>query len=192
MPETPGERDRAPLFTKLDEKTAFKGAVIRVGVATYAGPDGDTFERDIVHHGGAVVVVPLDGDGNVILVHQYRTAIGREILEVPAGKRDVDGEAPDRTARRELAEEVGRKAARLDPLAEFYNSPGFADEYTYLYLARDLTEVPLDRQGHEEQVMEVVTVPLGEALGLIDRGEIIDAKTIIGLTLTERLLARGL
>lgn len=192
MPEIPGEKDRAALFTKLGEKTVFKGVVIRVGVATYAGPDGDTFERDIVHHAGAVVVVPLDGDGNVILVRQYRTAIGREILEVPAGKRDVDGEAPDRTAHRELAEEVGRQAARLDPLAEFYNSPGFADEYTYMYLARDLTEVPLDRQGHEEQVMEVVTVPLGEALGLIDQGEIIDAKTIIGLTLTERLLARGL
>src|SRR5947209_7381495 len=113
--------------------------MISVAVATFAGPDGETFERDVVHHPGAVIVVPvLEGGESVLLVRQFRTAIGIELLEVPAGKRDVPGEAPEVTARRELQEEVGMRAGRLEQLCAFYNTPGFCDEYAYLYMALDL------------------------------------------------------
>lgn len=176
-------------FTKLSETVGYEGTVIRAGVATFAAPDGRTFRRDFVRHPGAVVIVPVDADRNVVLVRQYRLAIGRQILEVPAGKRDVDGESPEETAHRELAEEIGRRAGSLERLAEFYNSPGFADEYTYLFLARDLTVVPEDHQGEEEQHMEVVTVGLDRALAMIGTGDIVDAKTIIGLVLADRRLS---
>jgi ADP-ribose pyrophosphatase len=178
-----------PAFRKRAETELLVGSLIRVGRGTFEGPQGDTFERDIVHHPGAVVVVPLTADERVLLVRQYRAAIDAELLEIPAGKRDVDGEPPEVTAGRELAEEIGRRAGQLDLLARFYNSPGFSDEFTWLYLAQDLTEVPYDRQGAEEQEMTVEEVLLADVPGLIASGEIMDAKTIIGLTLA--LLGRG-
>lgn len=162
-------------------------AVDRVDVRA---PDGEVLERHVVRHPGAVVVVPVDDDGSVLMVRQYRAAVGRELLEIPAGKRDVADEPPERTAARELAEEVGRSAGRLDLLAEFHNSPGFCDEHSYVFLGRDLTEVPLARDGIEEDHLEVVSVPLDDVPGLIASGALTDAKSIIGLLLTLRLLGR--
>ena len=182
----------SPPFRKLGERTRFEGSLFQVSSVEFEGPDGDRFERDVVHHPGAVVVVPLTGEGKVMMVRQFRAAIGDDLLEVPAGKRDVDGEAAEATAARELAEEVGRRAGRLELLARFYNSPGFTDEFTYLYLARDLEEVPLDRQGHEEQHMTVEEVPLEDIPRLIEAGAIVDAKTIIGTALArQRVSASG-
>ncbi len=112
-----------------------------------------------MHHPGAVVVVPVDGD-DALLVRQYRVAVGGTILEVPAGKRDVPGEAPAATAARELEEEIGRRAGRLEPLCEFFNTPGFCDEYTYLFLATDLVEVPRNAVSAEEAHMQIERVPL--------------------------------
>ncbi|HVE94265.1 MAG TPA: NUDIX hydrolase, partial [Acidimicrobiales bacterium] len=140
-------------------------------------------------HPGAVSVVPLDSDGTVLLVRQYRAALDCGLLEIPAGKRDVAGEPPELTAHRELAEEVGRAAGRMDLLATFYNSPGFCDEHSYTYLARDLSEVPSDLQGVEEQAMTVERVALDDAIALIRSGEITDAKTIIGLTMAHSRVA---
>lgn len=158
-----------------------------MSTATFVAPHGERFRRDVVHHPGAVAVVPLD-DGDVVMVRQFRAAIDSELLEIPAGKRDVPGEAPEITAQRELAEEVGLSAGRLVKLAEFHNSPGFCDEHTHLYLGLDLTETPNDLQGIEERYMEVVRIPLGEALEMIDDMRITDAKTIIGLLATKRHL----
>lgn len=179
-----------PPFRKVAERELFAGALIKVANATFEGPSG-RFERDIVHHPGAVVVVPLTDSGAVIMVRQFRAAIGEDLLEVPAGKRDVSGEPPERTARRELAEEVGREAQRLELLARFYNSPGFTDELSWLYLATGLSEVPHDRQGDEEQLMSVEEVSLHDVPAMIADGRIIDAKSIIGLTLTALRSARG-
>jgi 8-oxo-dGTP pyrophosphatase MutT (NUDIX family) len=176
-------------FRKLSEEVIHQGAVVTMARGVFEGPDGERFEREIVHHPGAVVVVPLADDDTVLLVRQYRAAIGREMLEVPAGKRDVAGEPTEVTAVRELAEEVGRAAGRIDLLAQFYNSAGFSDELTWLYLARDLREVPLDRQGIEEQSMTIEEVRLADVDDLIAAGDLCDAKTIIGLTLTMRRLA---
>lgn len=180
----------SPPFRKVEETPRFAGSLFSVTTVEYEEPDGDRFERDIVHHPGAVVVVPVTADGKVIMVRQFRTAIGTDLLEVPAGKRDVAGEATEVTAARELAEEVGRKAGRLELLARFYNSPGFTDELTHLYLARDLVEVPVDRQGFEEQQMTVEEVPLDRFPALIASGELVDAKSIIGVALARERISR--
>ena len=179
-----------PPFRKVEEREVFEGRLVKVGKATFEGPSG-RFERDIVHHPGAVVVVPLTDAGKVVMVRQFRAAIGSDLLEIPAGKRDVTGEPPEETARRELVEEVGLQADRLELLARFYNSPGFTDELSWLYLATGLTEVPHDRQEHEEQLMSVEEVPLGDTQQMIADGRIIDAKSIIGLTLTALRALRG-
>jgi ADP-ribose pyrophosphatase len=173
-----------PPFRKLAEAEVHRSSLITVASARFAGPDGTEFERDIVHHPGAVVVVPLTAVQTVLMVRQFRAAVGMELLEVPAGKRDVQGEPTEVTAARELAEEVGRRAGRLELLARFYNSPGFSDELSWLYLARDLTEVPQSRQGAEEQQMTVEEVALANVPAMIKAGQIVDAKSIIGLTLT--------
>jgi ADP-ribose pyrophosphatase len=173
-----------PSFRKLGETEVYRSSLIRVTSARFEDPAGGRFERDIVHHPGAVVVVPLTAAGSVLMVRQFRAAIGADLLEIPAGKRDVDGEATEVTAARELAEEVGRRAGRLDLLARFYNSPGFSDEFSWLYLAQDLTPVPQDRQGAEEQHMTIEEVPLAAVPAMITAGRIIDAKSIIGLSLT--------
>jgi ADP-ribose pyrophosphatase len=173
-----------PGFRKLNEREVLRTSLLHVVSARFESPDGEHFERDVVRHPGAVVIVPLTADGTVLMVRQYRAAVDAELLELPAGKRDVAGEPTEVTAARELAEEVGRYAGRLDLLARFYNSPGFSDELSWLYLAQDLTPAPLDRQGYEERHMAIEEVPLTAVGHLISTGEIIDAKSIIGLTLT--------
>ena len=170
-------------FSRVSSRTVFSGHVISVSSDVFETPSGATVEREIVHHPGAVVVVPVTSTGEAVMVRQFRAAIGSSLLEVPAGKRDVDGEPPHLTAARELAEEVGLAAGRLDLLARFYNSPGFCDEFTYLYLARDLTAVPDDRQGEEEEAMSIEHVPLAHVPAMIEAGDLVDAKSIIALTL---------
>jgi 8-oxo-dGTP pyrophosphatase MutT (NUDIX family) len=172
-------------FSKRSERELHRGALISLGEGTFVGPDDIVFMRDVVHHPGAVSVVPYEADGTVLLVRQYRAAIDRDLLEIPAGKRDVTDEPPELTAHRELAEEVGRRAGRMELLTTFYNSPGFCDEYSYCYLARDLTEVPIEAHSPEEAAMTIERVPLGDALAMIQRGDIVDAKTIIGLLLAK-------
>jgi 8-oxo-dGTP pyrophosphatase MutT (NUDIX family) len=178
-------------FRRLDEQPVHEGHVIRVVVGTFEAPDGSTFARDVVHHPGAVSVVPLHADGTVTLVRQYRAALDDELLEIPAGKRDVAGEAPALTAERELEEEVGLRAARLDLLAEFVNSPGFSDEHSWVFLARDLTEVATDLQGVEEEHMTVERFALSDVPAMIADRRLLDAKTIIGLTLALRVVGDG-
>ena len=178
-----------PLFRKLAERLIYKGALISVAEGSFLGPSGEEFTRDVVHHPGAVSVVPLTDAGTVLLVRQYRAAVDRELLEIPAGLRDVDGEPPEATAQRELEEEVGMRAGRLERIGEFYNSPGFCDEHGTVYLARDLEPGNVSAQGLEEQHMTVERVAMAEVPGLIARGELVDAKSIIGLLLARQ--ARG-
>ncbi len=180
-----------PPFRKLGETEQFRGTLVQVASARFEAPGGEQFERDVVHHPGAVVVVPLTDRGTVLMVRQFRAAVNGDLLEIPAGKRDVHGEPTEVTAARELEEEVGRRAGRLELIARFYNSPGFTDELSWLYLARDLEEVPVDRQGEEEQHMTLEEVALLDAPELIASGEIMDAKSIIGLSLVANLLSRS-
>jgi 8-oxo-dGTP pyrophosphatase MutT (NUDIX family) len=183
----------APAFRILGQSTVATGGFLELADLRVQGPDGDVHERFVVRHPGAVVVVPVTDDrAHALLVRQYRVAVDADLLEVPAGKRDVEGEAPAETARRELEEEIGHAARELVPLAEFYNTPGFCDEYTYLYLALGLEELAArNTQTAEEHHMQIERVPLAAVPRMIETRAIVDAKTIIGLLLTRAHLAAG-
>lgn len=172
-----------PPFQSVHEDVVYESRLLRVARGRFRGPDGGEFERDVVHHPGWVAVVPVTDDGHVICVRQYRPALGAWLLEVPAGIRDVEHEPPEDTARRELAEEAGVAAEQVELVATIHNSPGFADEEGFVFLATGLSEVATDRQGPEEQHMEVVRVPVADAARLIAGGEVSDAKTVVGLLL---------
>jgi ADP-ribose pyrophosphatase len=179
-------------FRRTGEAQVHQGHVWRVVVADFEGPDGRPFRRDIVRSPGAVGIVALlfDAEGNpsVVLLRQYRPPYERAILEIPAGMRDVPGEPTDETARRELAEEAGLVAGRLALLTEILPSPGMTDSVTTIYLATECTATTQDLHGPEEEHAELLHVPLGDALEMVDQGEIADAKTVVGLLLAERRL----
>ena len=180
------------LFRPLRQVEVHRGSLISLTRSSFEGPDGTVFERDVVHHPGAVSAVPfLEATGEVIMVRQYRAAIDTDLLEIPAGKRDVAGEPPEETARRELVEEIGMAAGRLRLLAEFYNSPGFCDEYSHVFLAEDLAAVEGSLQGIEEQHMTLERVLLDDVPAMIAAGRIVDAKSIIGLMLAGHVLGSG-
>jgi ADP-ribose pyrophosphatase len=169
-------------FRRVGERVVHD-AHLRLVVATFEAPDGSTFEREIVRSRGAVAVVAVDDLGRVVLVRQFRAALDADLLEIPAGLLDVDGEDELACARRELAEEVGLAATSWQLLTRFLNSAGSSDQMTRIYLARGLSEVPDDRQGIEEQAMTVERIPVADAVAMARSGEITDAKTIIGLLL---------
>lgn len=179
-------------FRRLNETKVHQGYVWHVSTAEYAAPDGSTFHRDIVRSPGAVGVLPLvfDAEGNpsVVLVTQYRPPYEDIVIEIPAGMRDIAGEDTVEVARRELVEEAGLAAGQLDLLGEIYPSPGMTDSVTTLYLATHCSPTETDRQGPEEEHMDVLHLPLAEALAMIDRGEIRDAKTVTALLLADRRL----
>jgi ADP-ribose pyrophosphatase len=168
-------------FRRQSGEIVYAGPGVTVGSYTYETPDGGTMLREVVHaHDGSVVVLPYTGEA-VILLRQFRAPVDAVLYELPAGKRDVPGEDPAETARRECVEEVGLDPGRLTLLHTFYNSPGYSDEHSWLYLAEELTPVDAAPQGPEEHDAEIVHVPLDRAMELVASGEIEDAKTIIGL-----------
>lgn len=176
----------------LTSAAAFTGALSNVRVDRVRFADGSEADREIVEHPDAVGIVALDADGKVLMLRQYRHAVGERLLELPAGKLDVRGEDPVAAARRELQEETGYRAGRMDHLLRFHNSAGWTDEATTLYLAEGLEEagVPVSFTAqHEEADMEVEWVPLDEAVSMVASGEIRDAKSIIGVLMTR--LQRG-
>jgi 8-oxo-dGTP pyrophosphatase MutT (NUDIX family) len=187
-PWDPGD---LPPFRLIAEEVVQTGWAITLTKATIIGPDGETFQRDVVRHPGAVAVVAVTDDDAVVLVLQYRAPVDRWLLEIPAGTRDVEGEPAIETARRELAEEVGYAAAELTLLTRTAITPGFCDEFSSVFLATGLTPVPLDRQGVEEGHMRVVEVPLSRFDSLVDDGTVVDATTILGVGLARRHLAQG-
>ena len=176
-------------FRFIGERTRYDRSFFTLVTGTFLDPTGFTFERDIVRHPGAVCVVPLEADGSVLMLRQYRGSVDRLVLELPAGKLDVPGEPLESAARRELAEEIGVSADTVTELGHFFNSPGFTDEETTCYLAEGLTEVGRDTQGVEEAHMTVEAVPLEEIWQLQEKGELVDGKSLIAIALAERLLA---
>jgi 8-oxo-dGTP pyrophosphatase MutT (NUDIX family) len=177
-------------FSQVGEDEVFQGHIITVAQGTFRAPDGSTFSRDIVRHPGAVAVVAVLDDDRIVLVRQYRAPVDAEILELPAGIRDVADEPPRDTARRELIEETGYRAGRIEPLTRFVNSVGFSDEEIEIFLATELTEVEPAVQGVEEQHMTVERVSFDDALALIDKGELRDGKSVVGVLLALRRLGR--
>jgi ADP-ribose pyrophosphatase len=179
-------------FRRVGEREVHQGHVWRVVVAEFEAPDGERFHRDIVRSPGAVAVVPLifdaEGNASVLLVEQYRPPYERSIIEIPAGMRDIDDEPPELTAQRELIEEAGVEAGRLDHLVDILPSPGMTDSVTIIYLATECSPAERDLHGPEEQHMALLHLPLVDALAMVDRGDIADAKTVVGLLATHRWL----
>jgi ADP-ribose diphosphatase len=164
----------------VDSKTVFRGKVFTVSTDTVQ--EGDAiYQRDVVHHPGSAVIIPLFPDNTVALVKQYRHPALRYLLEAPAGTLE-ERESPETGAARELEEELGLRADRLELLSEFYVSPGFCEEKMWLYLATDLSESKQDLD--EDEIIQVVKISLDDALEMVSDGEIEDAKTIIALLLT--------
>ncbi|MBW3641400.1 MAG: NUDIX hydrolase [Actinobacteria bacterium] len=171
-------------FAKRAERVVHRGHVVTLAESIFVDPDGEEFERDVVRHPGSVSVVPVLDDGEtVVLIRQYRTAIEGLLLEIPAGKLDVDGEAAEAAAARELEEEVGYRAGHLERLAQFYNSPGFCDERSLVFVAHDLEACPSSAQGVEERHLAIEHVALADVPAMVADGRLVDAKTIIGLSL---------
>jgi 8-oxo-dGTP pyrophosphatase MutT (NUDIX family) len=176
-------------FEKVSGEIVYEGAIFKVEKAEYRYPDGETVTREIVRHPGAVGIVPVD-DTHVWLVRQPREAAGDpDMLEIPAGKLDEEGEEPLDTGRRELAEEIGRGAETWEHLTTFFTSVGVMDEEVHLYLATGLHEREVDPPEHDERI-EVVAWPLEKLDEAIAATR--DSKTIIGLLmLQQRLRDKG-
>jgi len=167
-------------FTVIGSATVAATSFLRIERMHLAAPDGTAVRRDVVRHPGAVAVVAVVG-GAVALIRQYRAAVDADVLEIPAGKLDLDGEDPEQAVRRELAEEAGLVPGELRLLADFWSAPGFTDERMRVYLATGCT--PTDRIPHgvEEEAAEVVMAPLEDVRAMIAGGAIRDAKSLVGL-----------
>jgi len=169
-------------FKLIDSREVFKGEVLSLKVDTIELPSGRKSEREVITHRGAVGIIPVDESGMIMLVSQFRHAVDKYLLEIPAGKLDA-GETPLECGRRELEEEIGVEAGVIDELARFYTTPGYSDEFFYLYIALELKKGKASQP--EEEITGVVEVTFDEAMKMIKTQEIEDGKTIaaIGLAL---------
>jgi 8-oxo-dGDP phosphatase len=173
-----------PPFRTLESRRPFRGKVVTVRTDRIADDEGRTGEREVVEHNGAVAALVVDDDGRVVLVDQWRHAVGARLLEIAAGKYDVDGEAVEDALRRELAEELGVEGGTLTFLASFYTTPGWSDEVLDLYLAEGVSPIEAGAPAGdwEERGIEVARLPFEEALRRA-AGPPGDAKTLVALGL---------
>lgn len=170
-------------YEQLHSETIFRGRVFEIQLDRVRLPDGKEMKMDLVIHRPAVTMIPVDEDGVIWFVRQYRYAVGKELLELPAGVLE-EGEAAEEGAGRELREEIGMAAGELTRLGGFYLAPGYSSEYLHIYLARQLT--PDRLPGDEDERIEVVKLRPEEVFAMIERGEIDDGKTLAAL-----VMARG-
>lgn len=168
-------------FETLSSETLFTGKIFALRADEVVMPGGNVVRREVVEHYGAVAVVAMDDDANVVLVYQYRHPLGRRLWELPAGLLDVDGEPPHLTAARELVEEVGFTARDWSVLLDADSTPGFSDESVRVYLATGLTEVGRPPASDEEADMTLRWFPLAEAVQMVFRGEIVNALAVAGI-----------
>jgi ADP-ribose pyrophosphatase len=172
-------------FRQVGEHDRHAWRSFRLVEAEFVAGDGTPFTRTILRHPGAAAIVPIDGE-DVVLVRQFRPALGAELLEIPAGTLDRPDESPSACAARELEEEIGARATRLDHLVSYAVAPGVSDERLHLYLATGLTFGARAADGIEEQAMTVERLPLDDAVAACADGRIQDAKTIVGILLATR------
>lgn len=182
-----GDGEQGLRETPVARERIFDGKVIDVEKWTVRLPDGALAPREIVLHRGAAAVVAVDDAGFVTLVRQHRVAVGEVTLEIPAGKLDAPGEDPLVCAKRELEEETGLRAQRWQPLTVLLTTPGFSSERIALYLATGLSAAKA--HPDEDEFLDVVRMPLGEAIDRVMRGELCDGKSAVGLLMAGRLLS---
>ncbi len=190
--------DDARVERLVESTTLHRGRILEFRLDTVVLPGGRRARREVVEHPGAVAIVALDEEDRILLVRQYRHPAGRLLLEIPAGTLDRDPasgatEDPDVAARRELEEETGYRAAAMERLGDFWTAPGFATERMFLYLATSLAVADGNRLGpDEDEDLELVRLPWREAVAAAERGEVRDAKSLVGLFwLARRMEGRG-
>lgn len=169
-------------FELIKSETLFKGRVFTIRRDYVKTPDDRETRLDIIEHGGSVLIVPVDQDGNLLFVRQYRHAAGGDLLELPAGTLDT-GEQPEVCAAREIREETGFAAGRLERIGQFFLAPGYSTEFMVVFIARDLRHDPLDADADEFLSLEKIPAP--RALEMARRGEVPDAKSLAALFLAE-------
>ncbi len=174
----------------FEEKTMksdklYEGKLLNLRVDTVEIPDKKYSKREIVEHPGGVAIIPITNDNCIILVKQYRKAVERFLLEIPAGKLEIN-EEPRETAIRELKEETGFEAKKLEYLLEFYTSPGFSNEKIYLFLAADLIEGESNPDVGE--FIDIEKHSIDDLVKMVERGEIVDSKTIIGINFAKKYI----
>ncbi|HNK62761.1 MAG TPA: NUDIX hydrolase [Anaerolineales bacterium] len=174
-------------FELLHSETLMKGRAFAIRRDTMKTPDGRETKFDIVEHGGSVVIIPVDAEGNLLLVRQYRHAAGMDLLELPAGTRNGD-EPYEECAAREIREETGMEAGILKHVGSFYLAPGYSTEYMGVFLAMDLKPNPLEMD--EDEFLSLEKIPVQEALAMAERGEMPDAKTLAALLMARPYLVK--
>jgi len=174
----------------FEEKTMkseriYEGKVVNLRIDTVELPDKKYSKREIVEHPGAVGIIPVTSDNKLVLVRQFRKSIERQLLEIPAGKIEIN-EEPKETAYRELIEETGFIAQKMEYINEFYTSPGFSNEKVYLFLATELEKG--EANPKDDECIEVELYDISQLIEMVNRGEIKDSKTIIAIFYAEKLM----
>ncbi len=176
-------------FELIRSEPLLQGRAFKIRRDTLKTPDGRETKLEIVEHGGSVVILPIDDQNNLIFVRQYRHAAGGDLLELPAGTRDQD-EPYESCAAREIREETGLEAGKLQKLGEFYLAPGYSTELMGVFLATELKENPL--QADEDEFLQVEKVPLKKAFEMAERGGMPDAKSLAALLLARPYMEKYL
>jgi ADP-ribose pyrophosphatase len=166
----------------INRNTIFKGRIFNVQVLQTRLPDGKQTQYDIVNHGGAVALVPLDQQGNIWFVRQYRVASDREMIEIPAGLMEP-GEDAYAAAAREIREEIGQASQKIEKLGEIYLAPGYSDEIIHIFLASELSPDRLEQD--DDEFIEIVRMPVEQAYAMARSGGIVDGKTLAALLLAQ-------
>lgn len=180
-----------PPIKTLTSEQRYAGKIISLVIDEVEYPSGNRGIREVASHPGGAVVVPLFEDGSILLVHQFRYPMKKHLFELPAGKLYA-GEDPAVCAARELEEETGYAAGTIEKLTAIYTTPGFCNEQLHIYLATNLGKSPAGQQLEEgEMDLTVKRLPLEEAVSMIEKGEIVDGKTICGVLMTERRWKAG-
>lgn len=169
-------------FELLRSEVLLKGRAFTIRRDTMKTPDGRETKFDIVEHGGSVIIIPIDNEGNLLFVRQYRHAAGMDLIELPAGTRDGD-EPFEECAAREIREETGMEAGTLNYVGSFYLAPGYSTEYMGVFLASDLKHNPLE--ADDDEFLSVKKIPINKAIQMAERGEMPDAKTLAALLLAK-------
>ncbi|MBI1792838.1 MAG: NUDIX hydrolase [Chloroflexi bacterium] len=167
-------------FELLKSEPLFQGRAFKIRRDTLKTPGGNETKFDIVEHGGSVIVIPIDADGNMLFVRQYRHAAGMDLLELPAGTRN-SGEPHDVCAAREMREETGMAAGKLEHIGDFYLAPGYSTEFMAVFLATELIHDPLE--ADEDEFLQVEKIPIKKAIEMAERGQMPDAKSLAALFL---------
>jgi ADP-ribose pyrophosphatase len=171
----------------LNRKTIYEGRIFNIEILETRLPNGKHAQYDIVSHSGAVALVPVDQDGNIWFVRQYRVATGKDLIEIPAGILEP-GEDPFDAAEREIREEIGQAPKAIEKLGEIFLTPGYSNEFIHIFLASDLSPEQLEQD--DDEFIEVVAIPIDKAFDMARNGEIVDGKTLAALLMAQPHLER--